>query len=64
MPQLQVPIQSPPVTSGSAASGRLNGEDETIPTAVVNKNIPFNVKREMLLDIIVRHLYGSCAGPR
>lgn len=29
-----------------------NGEDEIIPTAIVIKNIPFNVKRETLLDII------------
>lgn len=32
-------------------------EDEIIPTAIVIKNIPFNVKRETLLDIIV--LSGS-----
>lgn len=30
------------------------GDDEVIPTAIVIKNIPFNVKRETLLDIIVR----------
>lgn len=30
-----------------------NAEDEVIPTAIVIKNIPFNVKRETLLDIIV-----------
>ncbi|KAG6879044.1 hypothetical protein C0992_005669 [Termitomyces sp. T32_za158] len=29
-----------------------NPEDEIIPTAIVIKNIPFNVKRETLLDII------------
>ncbi|OJT14167.1 RNA-binding post-transcriptional regulator cip2 [Trametes pubescens] len=28
------------------------GDDEIIPTAIVIKNIPFNVKRETLLDII------------
>lgn len=28
-------------------------DDEVIPTAIVIKNIPFNVKRETLLDIIV-----------
>lgn len=33
-----------------------NSEDEIIPTAIVIKNIPFNVKRETLLDIIVGHL--------
>ncbi|KAG6833493.1 hypothetical protein H0H87_006065 [Tephrocybe sp. NHM501043] len=29
-----------------------NADDEVIPTAIVIKNIPFNVKRETLLDII------------
>ncbi|KDR81380.1 hypothetical protein GALMADRAFT_134825 [Galerina marginata CBS 339.88] len=38
----------PPVTPGTA-----NPDDEVIPTAIVIKNIPFNVKRETLLDIIV-----------
>lgn len=38
----------PPVTPGSA-----NPDDDIIPTAIVIKNIPFNVKRETLLDIIV-----------
>lgn len=28
-------------------------DDEIIPTAIVIKNIPFTVKRETLLDIIV-----------
>jgi len=36
-----------PLTPGS-----LNPDDEVIPTAIVIKNIPFNVKRETLLDII------------
>jgi len=35
-----------------------NTEDEIIPTAIVVKNIPFNVKRETLLDIIVSSSYG------
>lgn len=35
-----------------------NPDDEIIPTAIVIKNIPFNVKRETLLDIIV------CISPR
>jgi hypothetical protein len=36
------------------APGTPSGQDdEVIPTAIVIKNIPFNVKREMLLDIIV-----------
>jgi hypothetical protein len=30
------------------------GEDDIIPNAIVIKNIPFNVRRETLLDIIVR----------
>ncbi|KAI0340676.1 hypothetical protein BDW22DRAFT_391793 [Trametopsis cervina] len=36
---------------GPATPGQL-GDDEIIPTAIVIKNIPFNVKRETLLDII------------
>lgn len=40
---------------GSTASAT-QGDDEIIPTAIVIKNIPFNVKRETLLDIIVRTL--------
>lgn len=45
---LQVPtnMSSPPISGG--------GDDEVIPTAIVIKNIPFNVRRETLLDIIVR----------
>ncbi|KAF8519312.1 hypothetical protein BU17DRAFT_75912 [Hysterangium stoloniferum] len=38
-----------PSQGGQAATG----DDEIIPTAIVIKNIPFNVKRETLLDIIV-----------
>jgi RNA recognition motif-containing protein len=41
-------LQSPPV----ATSPSQNIDDEVIPTAIVIKNIPFNVKRETLLDII------------
>jgi hypothetical protein len=37
-----------PLTPGS-----VNPDDDIIPTAIVIKNIPFNVKRETLLDIIV-----------
>lgn len=33
------------------------GEDDIIPTAIVIKNIPFSVKRETLLEIIVRVYY-------
>lgn len=35
------------------APGTPSLDDEVIPTAIVIKNIPFNVKRETLLDIIV-----------
>lgn len=38
----------------SVATGQISDE-EIIPTAIVIKNIPFNVKRETLLDIIVRY---------
>lgn len=41
-------MHAPPITPGTPA-----GDDEIIPTAIVIKNIPFNVKRETLLDIIV-----------
>ncbi|KAI5124062.1 hypothetical protein M0805_003889 [Coniferiporia weirii] len=44
MSHLQVPMQSPPQGAGA--------DDEVIPTAIVIKNIPFNVKRDTLLDII------------
>ncbi|KAI0781215.1 hypothetical protein BD413DRAFT_463111 [Trametes elegans] len=40
-------MHAPPLTPGTPA-----GDDEVIPTAIVIKNIPFNVKRETLLDII------------
>lgn len=42
---------SPSVTP--SAGSNQPGDDEIIPTAIVIKNIPFNVKRETLLDIIV-----------
>lgn len=41
--------QSQSTTSGGTAGS----DDDIIPTAIVIKNIPFNVKRETLLDIIV-----------
>ncbi|KAJ7702402.1 hypothetical protein B0H17DRAFT_1044223 [Mycena rosella] len=41
-------LSSPPI----ATSPSQNPDDEVIPTAIVIKNIPFNVKRETLLDII------------
>lgn len=43
LPQINAPPGIPPSQ---------NPEDEVIPTAIVIKNIPFNVKRETLLDII------------
>lgn len=42
-----VPTPIAPSTPGQSP------DDEIIPTAIVIKNIPFNVKRETLLDIIV-----------
>jgi len=47
------PLVNQPVLNGTQQSGI---DDEIIPTAIVIKNIPFNVKRETLLDIIVRWL--------
>lgn len=45
---------SPPASQITAPTTPAQGnEDEIIPTAIVIKNIPFNVKRETLLDIIV-----------
>lgn len=46
-PTSHINAPPPPVTPGSA-----NPDDDIIPTAIVIKNIPFNVKRETLLDII------------
>lgn len=45
-----IPSPSPPI-------GQVPFDDEIIPTAIVIKNIPFNVKRETLLDIIVRSCF-------
>lgn len=42
-------INPPPIASTTPSQ---NPDDEIIPTAIVIKNIPFNVKRETLLDII------------
>ncbi|KAI0306734.1 hypothetical protein B0F90DRAFT_1814579 [Multifurca ochricompacta] len=44
LPHINAPPGIPPLGQGA--------EDEIIPTAIVIKNIPFNVKRETLLDII------------
>jgi hypothetical protein len=47
-------INSTPIVPPlSSTPGSQNLDDEIIPTAIVIKNIPFNVKRETLLDIIV-----------
>lgn len=43
-------LSAPPMPAVAPAQ---NAEDEIIPTAIVIKNIPFNVKRETLLGIIV-----------
>ncbi|KIJ17086.1 hypothetical protein PAXINDRAFT_167887 [Paxillus involutus ATCC 200175] len=43
---------SPPMGHLAPSTPGLNPDDEIIPTAIVIKNIPFNVKRETLLDII------------
>ncbi|CAG7854064.1 SubName: Full=Uncharacterized protein {ECO:0000313/EMBL:CCA69592.1} [Serendipita indica DSM 11827] len=45
---------SPPSTNQQTLGGvqSAGAEDDIIPTAIVIKNIPFNVKRETLLDII------------
>ena len=45
-------LHAPPVAPSTPSQSGL--DDEVIPTAIVIKNIPFNVKRETLLDIIVR----------
>ncbi|KAI6117607.1 hypothetical protein EDD16DRAFT_1588054 [Pisolithus croceorrhizus] len=42
----------PPSSAITPQAPAQYGEDEIIPTAIVIKNIPFNVKRETLLDII------------
>ncbi|KAL5511412.1 PIN4 [Sanghuangporus vaninii] len=47
--QMPVPMQTQPPAQAQPVS---NPEDEIIPTAIVIKNIPFNVKKETLLDII------------
>lgn len=43
---------APPSSAITPQAPAQYGEDEIIPTAIVIKNIPFNVKRETLLDII------------
>ncbi|RDB21021.1 hypothetical protein Hypma_011391 [Hypsizygus marmoreus] len=42
-------LNPPPMVPSTPSQ---NPDDEVIPTAIVIKNIPFNVKRETLLDII------------
>lgn len=46
-----------PQSSSQPGSGFLStgnaGDDDIIPTAIVVKNIPFSIKREQLLQIIV-----------
>ncbi|KAI6036886.1 hypothetical protein BKA83DRAFT_4168696 [Pisolithus microcarpus] len=43
---------APPSSAITPQAPAQYAEDEIIPTAIVIKNIPFNVKRETLLDII------------
>lgn len=53
IPQIQQPMlydQQYPAASNNS------GDDDIIPNAIVIKNIPFTVKRETLLEIIVSHL--------
>jgi hypothetical protein len=54
-------LQAPPM--GQSTPGQTGPDDEVIPTAIVIKNIPFNVKRETLLDIIVRVLRPRSEAP-
>jgi hypothetical protein len=49
-------------SQGATATGT-GADDEVIPTAIVIKNIPFNVQRETLLDIIVRLAPSMCNWP-
>ncbi|KAL4065309.1 hypothetical protein J3A83DRAFT_4100014 [Scleroderma citrinum] len=46
-----VPL-APPSSAIQPTTPTQGSDDEIIPTAIVIKNIPFNVKRETLLDII------------
>lgn len=47
-------VPGPPLgaTQSTVSGGTAGSDDDIIPTAIVIKNIPFNVKRETLLDII------------
>ena len=56
---LPAPLQlgTGPIRFGSqlpSAPAPSSGESDIIPTAIVIKNIPFNIKREQLLHVIVR----------
>ncbi|KAG8853603.1 hypothetical protein FRB91_004670 [Serendipita sp. 411] len=46
------PPMNPQAPSSIPGAGTGMDDDDIIPTAIVIKNIPFNVKRETLLDII------------
>ncbi|PPQ64666.1 hypothetical protein CVT26_002756 [Gymnopilus dilepis] len=46
------PLGHTPAPIAPPTPATANPDDEIIPTAIVIKNIPFNVKRETLLDII------------
>ena len=45
---------APPMISTPPIPGL---DEDVIPTAIVIKNIPFNVKRESLLEIIVSFFF-------
>ncbi|WFD30539.1 ubiquitinyl hydrolase 1 [Malassezia sp. CBS 17886] len=51
--QLPLPLGAGPIRFGGSMSN-LSGDADIIPTAIVIKNIPFNIKREQLLHVIVR----------
>ena len=53
----------PHINAPSIPPSSQGAEDEIIPTAIVIKNIPFNVKRETLLEIIVCFLLSLLSIP-
>lgn len=58
--QPPVPLGVGPIRFGSQLpSAPGSGDADIIPTAIVIKNIPFNIKREQLLQVIVRGLTNA-----
>ncbi|CCV00352.1 unnamed protein product [Malassezia sympodialis ATCC 42132] len=43
---------NPTIRFGNSLPAAVSGETDIIPTAIVIKNIPFNIKREQLLHVI------------